>query len=173
MPKKLLKRFMIAEEKLMHNKALLYVSRSILQHNVWHLNRRSASRAMFIGLFWAFIPIPFQMIPAAILCIFWRANLPLTIALVWLTNPITMPPIFYAAHKIGAYLLGTPPVAFKLTWSWAVTVWKPLLLGSLIMAITFASMGYTAIDLFWRWTTVNRWKRRLAKRSKNQNPPQP
>lgn len=169
MPKKLLKRFMIAEDKLMHNKTLRYVSSSILSHNIWHLNRRSASRAVFIGLFWAFIPMPLQTVPSAFFCILWRANLPVTLALVWLTNPVTMPPILYGAYRIGSFLLGTPPLDFELEWEWVMKsfsqMWQPLLLGSIILSVSFASIGYTAIDLLWRWTTVRRWSKRKQARA--------
>jgi hypothetical protein len=170
MPKKMLKRFMIAEEKLMQNNTLRYVSNSILQHNVWHLNRRSAGRAVLIGLFFAFLPIPFQMVPAALFCILLRANLPLSIALVWITNPITTPPILYAAYKIGAFLLGVETIKFHMNFTWVMDsvhlMWKPLLLGCLLMSVSFASIGYTIIDLLWRWTTIKRWNLRRKKRLK-------
>jgi uncharacterized protein (DUF2062 family) len=48
-----------------------------------------------VGLFCAFIPVPFQMLLAAPSAIIFSANLPVSIALVWITNPITMPPIFF------------------------------------------------------------------------------
>ncbi len=166
MPKKLLKRFMIPDEKLAEHKTLRYVSSSILGHNVWHLNRRSASRAMFIGLFFAFTPIPLQMIPATFFCIAARANLPLSIALVWITNPVTTPPVLYASYKIGAFILNIPTldIEFHLEWDWLMnslyTIGKPLLLGSLILSISSASIGYVIVDILWRWATIRRWQHR-------------
>ncbi|WP_159217560.1 DUF2062 domain-containing protein, partial [Klebsiella pneumoniae] len=76
--------------------------------NLWCLNRRSAAGAFAVGLFMAFVPLPSQMIMAAGLAIVLGVNLPLSIALVWITNPITMPVIFYFTYKLGAWLMGTP-----------------------------------------------------------------
>ena len=71
--------------------------------NLWHLNRHSAAGGFGIGLFFAFWPVPFQMWLSAFAAIPLRVNLPLSVATVWLTNPITMPPIFYGAYKVGNY----------------------------------------------------------------------
>ena len=170
MPKKFLKKFMPANDKIMHSRSMQFISEQVHKAHVWHLNRRSASRAALVGLFFAFVPIPMQMILAAIFCIFMRANLPLSIAFVWITNPVTAAPIFYATYKIGAYLLGLPTHEFELelNWAWLTAklslIWKPLFLGSLLTGIALAAIGYTTIDFLWRWTTVQRWHLRQKKR---------
>lgn len=61
------------------------------------------SRGFSIGMFWAFIPMPFQMFPAFIFCWLGRANLPLAILCVWLSNPLTYAPFFYSAYYVGNY----------------------------------------------------------------------
>ena len=86
------------------------------------MNRRSVSVACAIGLFCAFIPIPFQMILAAGLAIIVRCNLPIAVALVWITNPITMPPLFFLAYKMGAFLTDVHlgPFEFELSLNLAI-----------------------------------------------------
>ena len=77
-------------EKIKHEKVLKILGPAILQPNLWHLNRKSVSRAIAIGLFCAFLPIPLQMVLAAFFAIIFAANLPISVILVWITNPITI-----------------------------------------------------------------------------------
>lgn len=109
MARKLFKRFMPDPELIRNHRSLQMLGTWVHDPNLWHLNRYSASVAFFIGLFAAFIPIPAQMLLAGLLAAWWRANLPISVALVWLTNPVTMPPVFYANYKVGGFLLGRPP----------------------------------------------------------------
>lgn len=138
--------------------------------NLWHLNRRSAAGAFSLGLFFAFWPVPFQMWLAAGFAIPLRVNLPLSIATVWLTNPFTMPPVFYGAYLVGATVMGTPPqeFAFELTWDWVVqsmsTIGPTLLLGCVICSTCFSLAGYFGLNYLWRLSVVKAWKQRLAKR---------
>ncbi|MEJ2176733.1 MAG: DUF2062 domain-containing protein, partial [Gammaproteobacteria bacterium] len=68
---------------------LRYFGDRIHDHHLWRVNRQSVSRATAIGLFCAYLPLPMQMLPAALLAIFFRANLPISILLVWISNPFT------------------------------------------------------------------------------------
>lgn len=111
MARKLFKRFMPDPELIKNHRSLQMLGAWVHDPNLWHLNRYSASLAFFIGLFAAFIPIPAQMLLAGLLATWWRANLPISVALVWLTNPVTMPPVFYANYKVGGFLLGRAPDA--------------------------------------------------------------
>ena len=102
MPKRLLKSFMPNAARIREIKSLQSLGDWIYEPNLWHLNRYSASMAFFVGLFVAFIPIPGQMPVAALVALLVRCNLPLAVGLVWLTNPVTMPPLFYMAYRVGA-----------------------------------------------------------------------
>lgn len=138
--------------------------------NLWHLNRHSASGAFGIGLFFAFWPVPFQMWLSAFAAIPLRVNLPLSIATVWLTNPLTMPPIFYGAYKVGAWVLGTDvgEFEFQLSWEWLMgsvnTIGPAFLLGCMICSVVFGSLGYAAMNFLWRRSVIKSWQARRAKR---------
>ncbi len=105
MPRRLFKRYMPDPESIRSQKSLRFLGKLTHDPNLWHLNRHSVSRAMAAGLFAAFIPMPMQMLLAAGLAVWIRSNLPSSVGLVWLTNPITMPPVFYCTYKLGAWLM--------------------------------------------------------------------
>ena len=65
MRKTKLKRYLPSPQDVRTNKALRPVEHLLARSEIWHLNRRSAAGAVFIGLFCAFIPLPMQMIMAA------------------------------------------------------------------------------------------------------------
>ena len=175
MPKEFLKRWMPAPETLRDHKHLRLFARWLGEPNLWQLNRRSAAGAFAVGLCIAWVPVPFQMVLAAGLAILCRVNLPISVALVWVTNPLTMPPMFYFAYYVGVHLLGMPPVDFELSFSWEwlrsvmSTIGTPFLLGCAVMAICSSSCGYLAIRLLWRYSII----RKMAHRRQLTNSRQP
>lgn len=172
MPRKLIKRYLPDEETLKNHKSLGIFGRLILAPNLWHLNKRSVSGAFAVGLFCAFIPVPFQMILAAGGALLFRVNLPLSVALVWVSNPITMPPIFYFAYLVGTWVLDTPvmEIEFSLTYEWLKTgllaIWQPFLLGCFICATVSAIFGQVLMRLTWRYLVVKTWQKRKLRRKR-------
>jgi uncharacterized protein (DUF2062 family) len=170
MPKETLKRFMPSPGRLREIRSLQVLGEWIYQPRLWTITRHTSSAAFFVGLFMAFVPLPSQMILAAAASIWLRCNLPLAVALCWITNPLTIPPIFFLAYKVGATLLNiTPqPVEFELSWEWLstgmVAIWQPLLLGCLVCGLTFGSLGYLSINLLWRWNVTRQWQARRLRR---------
>ena len=120
MPRRLLKRYMPSPERIKQNKSLRFLGNVLHDPNLWHLNRHSVARAMAVGLFVGMLPMPMQMVVAAAIAVPVRANLPISVGLVWLTNPVTMPAIFFTQYKIGTMLLGAPersvPMELSLSW---------------------------------------------------------
>lgn len=171
MPKKFIKRYMPDHETIRNNKQLNKVFGTLLHDpNLLHLNRRSVSIAFFVGLFMAFVPLPTQMVMAAAIAIIVRCNLPISVGLVWVSNPVTMPPIFYFAYKVGTWILGTPEqdFSFELSWEWLGTglaaIWEPFLLGCAVCGLTFGALGYITIRILWRLHIVSAIKERRRRK---------
>jgi len=166
MPRKLIKRYLPEAHHVRDHRHLKLFGDRLHDPNLWHLNRRSVSGAFAVGLFCAFIPLPAQMLVAAAIAILVRVNLPLSVALVWVTNPLTIPPMFYAAYRVGAWVMGYAPEAlnFEPTLEWFTgqfaDKWQPFLLGCLIMGTVSAGLGYALVRLAWRLYVIRRWGRR-------------
>jgi hypothetical protein len=174
MRKNIFQKLIPDEKKLRESRALNACLAFTRRAHVWHFNRRSAARAALIGLFCAFIPLPVQMFIAIALCIWCRAHLPLAIGIVWLTNPITMAPVFLSTYHFGAFLLNQPTVGFEfeMNWEWVEAqfevIWQPLLLGSLVTGAIFACIGYTVIEVTWRYQAIKRWRLRQKRKQKDE-----
>jgi uncharacterized protein (DUF2062 family) len=162
-------RFMPDPSLLRQHKSLRVLGRWIDLPALWQINRHTVARAMGVGMFAALMPIPLQMLLAAVLAIGARANLAISVSLVWLTNPLTMPVVFYCTYQLGTWLLRTPAreLPESLTWEWIngqlATLWQPFLLGSLVMGVLLGAMAYFTTLLYWRWWVARRWRRRQAR----------
>lgn len=169
MPKKILKKFVPNVEKLKQYKSLKFLGARLHESDLWHLNRRSVSLAFAIGLLVSWIPTPGQMIIAAVVALYIRANLPISVSLVWVTNPITMPAMYYFAYVVGLWVSGesSPEVDFEFSltniFSSLGDIGVPFLLGCLFLGVISALLGYFGISLFWRHSTVKRWRLRKNK----------
>ena len=162
--KKLLKRYSPDPHEVKNHKHLGWLSKHLHDPSLWNFNRKSISKAFAVGLFFAFIPVPFQMLLAAPGAVIFSANLPLSIALVWITNPFTMAPIYYGCYKLGAWLLGIQietNTVMSLEYVWQVfdTIWQPFLLGCLVVSVVSALMGYFGVQLIYRYRVYRRSKK--------------
>jgi uncharacterized protein (DUF2062 family) len=170
MPKKFLQRFMPDHRKIRGHRRLQFLGDLLHHQHLWHLNRRSVAGAFSIGLFVAFIPVPFQMALAAILAILLHKNLPISVTLVWVSNPVTMPPLFYTAYRLGVWILGVTPkhFSFELSFDWLLNsldeVWRPFLLGCFLLGLSSALLGNMFMRLVWRVQVKRNWELRKARR---------
>lgn len=163
MPRRLIKKYFPDSKTIKEHKHLKVFGTLLHNPSLWHLNRRSFAGAIAVGLFIAFIPLPTQMIIAAAAAIVLHVNLPVSVAMVWITNPLTMPPMFYAAYWVGALILGIPESAqdFEFTvdalMSSLGASWQPFLLGCFVLACSSAAAGYALARYVWRRMVVKRW----------------
>ena len=175
MAKKLFKRFMPSPEVIQKNPSLKHFSHFLNDPNLWHLNRYSVSTAISIGFFICFLPFPGHTIVVLFAALLFRANLPLTIAAVWASNPFTMGPMYYFAYIVGTHILNVPtePFHIELSFHWLAhelkLYYEPLLLGSVICGTIFALLGNIMVRLYWRFTVVMAMRERAKKRKNSKN----
>jgi uncharacterized protein (DUF2062 family) len=147
-----------------------------LRHpSLWRLNRRSVPRGVAVGLFVAII-IPFMhTFIAALLAIPTRANVAVAAIFTLVVNPLTIPPMYYAAYRIGSWELHhegplvDPAAAERFSGElsralfWIHHASGPIALGILTMAVGIAIAGYLIASLAWRYWSVSKWRSRGAR----------
>lgn len=156
MPRKFLKKWTPDPAKLKAHRHLHFFGDTLHASFLWQFNRGNVAKACAIGFFCMWIPVPFQTVLAAAGAVFFRANLPVSVALVFITNPLTMPPMFYFCYKLGTLLLGIPAQKFnfELSIDWLANgmllIWKPLFLGVSLVAVVSSVVAYYGTLLLWR-----------------------
>lgn len=132
------------------------ISRPIANRALWIPCRDTVASGISIGLFFAMMPMPFQMVPAALLAMRARANVPFAIAACWVTNPITTGPVLWGQSVLGQWMrdvLGVPmphfleQAAFHLP---AVGTFNAasFILGVITSGVVLALCAYPLVHLF-------------------------
>ena len=171
MPKKFLRRYLPDPTEVREHPALRPLGVLLNRPEIWHLHRRSVAGATFIGLFCAFLPIPLQMLLAGVLAVASRCHLPIAIALVWITNPLTVAPIFYFCYRLGAWLLNVEleVQSIELSLDWLLdnlrAIGYPLFVGSLVCGWVAGVTGLVVVRVLWRLHVIRRWRERRSRRA--------
>jgi hypothetical protein len=144
---------------------------------LWRMTRRSVPRAVALGLFvGVIIPVMHTAI-AAVLAIPLRANVAITAAFTLVVNPLTIPPIYYAAYRIGSWELHhdaslvNPATAARFSGElsrllfWVHEASGPIALGVLTIAGGAALLGYFGTAVIWRSWLGSRWRERRRARA--------
>lgn len=167
----LLKRHLPKKEHLQQHKRFNFLADHLHDPNIWHIHRRSSAAGAAAGMFCAFIPLPIQSVSAAILAILLRVNLPIAVVVSLFSNPITIPPLFFYAYKLGARLLSieAQQVEFQFSLAWLSStffdIWQPLLLGCFILGSISSLITYFLVRLIWRISAVSKWENRRKNRN--------
>ncbi len=144
------------------------------------MQRHAVARGVAIGFFCAFL-VPVAQLPIAALSAFaLRANPWVSASATLVSNPLTYAPIYYAAFRIGAWIVEVPEgttvfgngapdgigVAGWLDFWWdrAREIGKPLLVGLAILALGASALGYGATLSIWRFVVLFQRRRRLGRR---------
>ena len=155
MAKKILRKFLPHPDVITENRWIKLLGPRLQDPSLWHINRRSCSLAVALGMFCAFIPVPFQMVIAAAGAIWIRANVLLAVPVVWISNPVTIGPMFYFCYLIGAEILGLEPGGFhfELSINWLVnglaSIWQPFLLGCFMVGAISALASFLLVRILW------------------------
>ncbi len=137
----------------------------VFSPELWRPRCHKVASGVATGLFWAMMPIPFQMLPAGITAFLLRFNVPAAITVVWVTNPVTWPVLLYYQYRLGAWIMGqeVPPItSMDAMLSMLTHVPLPLLLGCLICGVVIAPLSYLTVVVGWR-TMAERWWRSHAR----------
>jgi uncharacterized protein (DUF2062 family) len=177
MQKRWLNRHLPRRETIHQYRLLRPFARRLSQPDLWHLNRRSVPRAVAIGLGLGII-IPFMhMVLAALVAIPARANVVVAAACTLIVNPLTIPPMYYAAYRIGQWELRQetivdPTAAAHASGElsrmlfWVHEASGPIAIGIVTMALGAAAVGYAVSALLWRLWVASQWRaRRQARRA--------
>ncbi|MDD3293230.1 MAG: DUF2062 domain-containing protein [Geobacteraceae bacterium] len=170
MPRKFLKKWTPDPEKLKARRHLRLLGDTLHASFLWQFNRGNVAKACAIGIFCMWIPVPSQMLLAAIGAVYFRANLPVSVALVFVSNPLTTPAMSYFCYKLGAIILGIPAreFNFELSIDWLANgmllVWKPFLLGVSLVAVVSSVVAYYGALLLWRLHIIQKLRSSRALR---------
>lgn len=180
MPRRYLRPMLQRANELLHHRALKYLPLHRLPAQVWYLNRHSVAAALAAGILGGIIPGPLQMLTAALLAVWWRANLPLAVLTTLYTNPFTIMPLYWISLQWGCWLLHRPSYALlnPPDWSWtqpqlSAQQWlgwlesmgEPLLVGLTSLSVIAAAIAYVAVQLAWRVWIHRQWHKRPPSRN--------
>lgn len=145
-----------------------FIEKYNIRRQYLSINRRSVTRGLMVGLFWMFIPMPFQMVAVIAMTPFFAFNVPLALLMVWLSNPATMPLMYYIEYLTGNFILNLDGVEkIELKMSWFTTNWDaivlPLYVGAMFYAIVVPLLVYIIVDWLWVKSVQNAKKDKDAK----------
>jgi hypothetical protein len=121
------------------------------------------------------------MLIAAAAAVWMRVNILITVPMVWVSNPLTMGPMYYFCYLVGVEILGEQPSGFdfELSFAWLLTeleaIWQPFLLGCLIVGLISALAAFILVRVLWHLHILSHIRDRAErlhnrKRNKPQQP---
>lgn len=138
------------------------------QESLWTLSRTTVSRGVAVGFFFAILTPVAQFVFALIAALALRGHPIVAVASTLITNPFTLPLIYYYAYRIGTTLTGDSASgadialseeaashALEVTgWiptltSWFEAVGWPLIVGVVTLALALSVTGYLLVHAFW------------------------
>jgi uncharacterized protein (DUF2062 family) len=135
------------------------------------INRKMVSKAVLIGLFIAFIPMPMQMLAVVSVIPFTKFNVPIALSMCWLSNPFTMPAMYYMEYLTGSFILGIEASNVEMTLEWFSenigNIFIPLYVGTAFYSVFGSTLAYYIINLLWRNSVIKDQELRKGGNCKN------
>jgi len=169
MARKFVRKFLPHPDVITQNRWIKLLGPRLQEPSLWHINRRSFPLAVALGIFCAFIPVPFQMLIAAVGAIWLRVNILVAVPLVWISNPFTMGPMYYFCYLLGAIILDREPQGFnfELSFDWLINglaaIWQPFLLGCFVVGVTVSVASFVLVRVLWHLHILSHIKERAER----------
>lgn len=137
-----------------HERLKAFIEKYKIPPEYLSTNRKMLSRAVLLGVFIAFIPMPMQMAFVLVFMPFFKFNVPIALAMCWLSNPFTMPPMYYMEYLTGSFFLGIKPEPVEMTLKWFSdnldNIFIPLYVGTLFYSVFGSLLAFWAVNHFWK-----------------------
>ena len=168
-----LRKYMPSREEMARNKYLAPIAHRFLSPELWRFTRRSVPRGVALGLFAAFIVPLGQIFLAAFMALPARANVPLSAAVTFVTNPFTFPFWAVVAKEVGELVLNIDAAMGAGTAGQLADDRGALAefferagvtaFGFVVLAVVTSAIGYLISSFVWRFVVARKRMRRLAK----------
>jgi uncharacterized protein (DUF2062 family) len=145
----------------------------VVDRGCWAFKRSRVINAFSLGLLIAFVPptplLPLHLTLCLVLGIVFRLNLPVLLATVFVSNPLTWFPQVACSIWVGAKLMGLNlmPMLHGMSHrnfrAQIHQLWEPLMLGALVLGVCAAVAGYLLAQCVWRGRVIYRLHRRRAR----------
>ncbi len=158
-------RFLKHPRKLRTRPIMRWFARHFLDKHVWRPTQHTLSGGMAVGMFITLQLLPIQTPTAVILAAIFRVNIPIAIALCWVSNPLTLPFMAWLEYAIGKWILtlyttvpSTPfpthlPDSMVEAWMVLKEHAPVMLVGGVILGALVALVSYGATWGAWEITT--------------------
>lgn len=138
---------------------------TLKQAELWSFNRNSVTKGFAVGIFCAFLPMPFEMVAALFMAAMLGGNIPVAISAVWLSNPLTWIPLYTPCYLLGARILSIKPIPIDQINILDLGLhYVALWLGCLIVGISLSLLSHLVLNIIWRSNIRRRWQERKLSR---------
>lgn len=175
MPRRFFRKFALKRDQLRGRWYIAPFDHLLHDTRLWSIRRRTVVPALSMGLFIAFLPVPGHVLIAALGALALRINIPVAALTTFVSNPLTVGPMFFVSYRLGQKLLALQPQPFGFEFSmhWLtgqfLTIWQPLLLGCVLLGSLAALVGYVVLDLLWRASLADYLALRRRRKARDTN----